>query len=1376
MRRLLALLLIAAFTSPIAAQPLEVPAELRGWEAWVLDGREHLRCPMLDGGSVNAPDGRICVWPGPIEIGAGANGAQFAQDVEVLAPGVLTLPGDRTAWPLDVTVDGRAAPVIERDGRPQVRLSSGTHRIAGRLAWSRMPEAVALPGSISLVALTVNGARVALAERAGDSLRLGAAREQAQADQLDVQIYRKLTDAIPGLLTTRLTLNVAGRPREEVMGPLLPAGFVPMQIAGPLPARLQPDGRLRVQVRPGTWTLELTARSVSALESVRRPDSGVAEEVWSFEPVDRLRASAIEGPSSIDPSQANVPSDWAHLPAYRLSPGDEITVAERSRGPGDEDRNQIAVERNLWWDFAGTGYTFQDLVSGRMQQDWRLAMAEPYRLQGARQNGQPLLVTQGEDDRAGIEVRTPDLGIEATGRIEQRGALPASGWTTRLASLGITLRLPPGHRLLAAPGVDSSPSAWLDRWRLLDIFAVLLVAAVAFRVAGVPAAVLSLVAYTLTHHELPALTWAALNLLVAIAIVRAMPEGRVRKWLGHWRSVGLAIVIVLLVPFALSQARLAFFPQLEPAAWQGAMDTITVTGARQDEAPPPAPEAAAEQSFRAQKNVAQDAPQQATLEQIVVGAEAPASLKSANAYLNRSSVVERYAPGTQLQNGPGVPNWNYQTHRLQWSGPVEPSQTMRLVVLTTIWVSLWRIVGIVLVALALYPIVRLGYPSFGVPRLDRWLRIAPTTVAIMLAIALSLTAPPTRAQTPSPELLEELKQRLSRPPKCAPDCVSIARAQVELAAGALEVRLEAHAQAYAPLALPEAPQRWQPEQVLIDGASAGALARDASGTLLLALPEGVHEVTLRGALPETDALRLVFRERPARVQVSAPGWQVAGVDEGRLLADSLSLIRPARASAGAGADSGSGRGEEFPPFVRVTREVNLGLDWTVTTTVERLAPAQGAFTLRLPLLPGEAVLTAGLPVVDREIELAMPAGDAHAGWTSALSRADSLELVAPASTAHAEVWRFVVSPSWHVRFEGTPEVIAAQVSGEQWVQHFEPRPGETLTVTVTRPVAIEGPTFAFENVRHALTPGRRSTDTRLEIDYRSTQGGRHAISLPEGARLRQVIADGTPLVIRDQDGRLELPLQPGAHNLQIEWQTDTGVSVATRPGAVKLGAPVSNVATTIEVPAGRWLLAAGGGGVGPAILYWAELAVFVALALLLGRLTRSPLATHEWLLVGLGLSTFSWGVLLLFAVWVFAFEWRSRWTAGVAPWVFNATQIVLALLTLIALGSLLAAIPNGLLGSPDMHITGAGSDPGHLEWFHDRVVDALPRPVAISISIWFYKAAILAWALWLSFAVVRWVRWAWDAFGARELWQRTSGRVNPFRRGPAQPQPPATSG
>jgi hypothetical protein len=1348
MRSTFALLLLvtAALPGPVHAQVENVPPELRGWEDWVLDGREHLRCPFLGGADTGSQDGRLCVWPGPVVIDAGAAGARFAQSLRVYAPGFLPLPGDGEAWPQDVEVDGRAAPVIERDGRPQLRLEPGTHRVTGRLVWARLPEAVTLPGSFSLVELTVNGTRIALPERSGESLRLGATREQAQVDRLDVQVYRKLTDSLPGMLQTRLNLNVAGRPREELIGPLLPTGFVPTQLVGPLPARLQPDGRLRVQVRPGNWILDLQARGASALETVRVPESGIAEEVWSFEPVDRLRSAAVEGVPGIDPTQANVPAEWQSLPAYRLAPGAEFTVTERSRGAGGEDRNQIEVERRLWWDFDGTGYTFQDFVGGRMQQDWRLEMSAPWRLQGARQNEQALLVTLGEDDRAGVELRSPELGVEATGRLEKRrGAITAAGWNTRLASLGINLQLPPGHRLLAAPGVDVSASAWLNRWRLLDIFAVLLVTAVAFRVAGVPAAVLSLVAFTLTHHELPALTWAALNLLVAIGLARAVPEGKVRDWVGVWRAVSIAVVVVMLVPFALSQARLAFFPQLAPTG----LEQIVVTGAR----PQSAREAAAPPPVQGELMESDDrSTMEAPTTAITTTTARPDRVDSAK-YAGVESVLGRYAPGTQLQHGPGVPRWNYQSHRLQWSGPVEPSQRMRLIVLTPIWVSLWRIAGIVFAALALYAMVRNAYPRIGQPQLDRWLRIAPTTVAVLLSFVLPLLPPAARAQMPAPELLEELQRRLSRPPKCAPDCVSIARAQLSLADGSLEIRLEAHAQALAVLALPEAGQRWQPGQVLLDGAPAGSLARDATGTLVLALPAGVHAVTLRGAVPDTEALRLAFRERPARIEVDAPGWQVAGVDDGRLIADSVSLIRPVQSATRTGADAAAAQREEFPPFVRVTRALNLGLDWTVSTDVERLAPADGAFTVRLPLLPGESVLTAGLPVHDHHVEVAMPAGVAHAGWTSALARSDSLALTAPTAAPYVEVWRFAVSPIWHLRFDGTPEVLGPQPEGPAWVHHFEPRPSERLSATVTRPAAVAGPTFAFEGVRHALTPGRRSTDTTLQIDYRSTQGGRHVIGLPEGARLRSVLADGAPLALRDEDGKLALPLQPGAHQLQIDWQTDVGISLVTRPGAVALGAPASNVRTTIAVPESRWLLFAAGGGVGPAILYWAELAVFIVLALLLGRLGRTPLATHEWLLVGLGLSTFSWSVLLLFAVWVFAFHWRGRWAANVKPLVFNGVQLALAVLTIIALGSLLAAIPNGLLGSPDMRVAGAGSQGGLLEWFHDRVGETLPRPVVISVSIWFYKAAMLAWALWLSFALTRWVRWAWQAGSAQGLWR-----------------------
>ena len=460
MRRSVALLLlsIAALARPSHSQPADVPAQLRGWEAWVLDGRESVRCPLAQDGGVNAPGDRICVWPGPIAIDADQSGARFAQSLQVFATGDLALPGDATAWPQDVEVDGRAAPVVSREGRPHVRLTPGMHRITGRLAWARMPEAVALPGSVSLVELTVDGRHIALPERAGDNLRLGAVREQTQVDQLDVQVYRKLTDRIPGILETRLTFNVAGRPREEMLGRVLPAGFVPMQLTGPLPARLQPDGRLRVQVRPGAWTIELVARSAGALETVRAPDAGTAPEVWSFEPVDRLRSAVVEGASSIDPTQANVPGEWQQWPAYSLSPGRGAIGAGAQPWPGEEDRNHIEVERNLWWDFDGSGYTFQDFVSGRMQQGWRLDMARPYLLEGARQDSESLLVTRGTEDRAGVELRSPALGLEAIGRVEARGsALPVAGWDTRLASLGLTLRLPPGHRLVAAPRCRQFP-------------------------------------------------------------------------------------------------------------------------------------------------------------------------------------------------------------------------------------------------------------------------------------------------------------------------------------------------------------------------------------------------------------------------------------------------------------------------------------------------------------------------------------------------------------------------------------------------------------------------------------------------------------------------------------------------------------------------------------------------------------------------------------------------------------------------------------------------------------------------------------------------------------------------------------------------------
>jgi hypothetical protein len=54
----------------------------------------------------------------------------------------------------------------------------------------------------------------------------------------------------------------------------------------------------------------------------------------------------------------------------------------------------------------------------------------------------------------------------------------------------------------------------------------------------------------------------------------------------------------------------------------------------------------------------------------------------------------------------------------------------------------------------------------------------------------------------------------------------------------------------------------------------------------------------------------------------------------------------------------------------------------------------------------------------------------------------------------------------------------------------------------------------------------------------------------------------------------------------------------------------------------------------------------------------------------------------------------------------------------------------------------------------DRTEGLTPESGVLSVSLWFYRAAMLAWALWLSFALLRWLTWAWRAFGQGGMWRR----------------------
>ncbi len=335
----------------------------------------------------------------------------------------------------------------------------------------------------------------------------------------------------------------------------------------------------------------------------------------------------------------------------------------------------------------------------------------------------------------------------------------------------------------------------------------------------------------------------------------------------------------------------------------------------------------------------------------------------------------------------------------------------------------------------------------------------------------------------------------------------------------------------------------------------------------------------------------------------------------------------------------------------------------------------------------------------------------------------TLDLTA-APGSYDEHWRFEVARTWHVDFTGVPAVTPEE-SGV-WLFEYYPRPGEKLHLSIARPTPVPGATVAFDRVQLETHVGKRSSDTSLTLNYRSTQGGRQTLRLPPQAQVTAVLSDGAPVALQPEHDELSLSALPGVHSWKIDWQSPPGVALLTRSPALSLSAPASNLDITLRLPQDRWVLYAFGAGVGPAVLYWGELLLFIAGAWLLGRSRLTPLEARDWLLLGLGLSTFSWTVLLLFAAFVAVFEWRSRVAPPVDGSRFNALQTGMALLAIVAVFAVVAAVPRGLLGHPDMRISGAGGY-GELRWFVDESQVQLPLTGVLSVPLWWYKLAMLAW-------------------------------------------------
>jgi hypothetical protein len=1336
----------AAFAAPLARE--EVPEALRAWVGWVLRGHESETCPFL-----HAQGERHCVWPGRLELDLDARGGRFVQELYVAAESDVALPGASDAWPEEVRVNGAPAPVFERDGRPALRLAPGAARVAGRFVWTALPPLLAIPPETGVVALRIAGAALAFPKRDAEGrLWLRESEEDAPRvaeDRLEIEVHRRVVDEIPLRLDTVVTLRVAGSARDAQLGRALPEGFVPTALSGPLPARVEPDGSLRVQVRPGSWSFALGARHEGPVESLALPAQAEGarwdpSEVWAVLLRPELRLVEIEGAPPVDPSQTELPEAWRSLPAYRLEPGSALRLVEKRRASADGAADRLWLRRSWHLDFDGGGATVADRIEGELRSATRLEMGERSALGRAAVNGvdQPVTRLAGVT-RAGVELPLGPLALDADSRVEGgAGRLPAVGWEHDVDALAATLQLPPGWRLLHASGVDRAEPTWIASWTLLDLFVVMVAAMAVLRLFGPGAGGLALAALALSYTEAGAPQLAWLAVLAAEALRRAVPAGRLGRAISLFRVAALTVLIAIALPFAVAQVRAGLFPALE-RPYLAARPTASAPGADAEYAAAPEPGVILREELVAgsEGRVAKAAP-------------LPASPREKLRALGYQGV---YAPDPEarVQTGPGRPDWEWQRVSLGWSGPVERGQELSLWLLPPWLAGALALLRVGLVAALV--LLLFGRLPRRAPR--RW--SASPIIGSTVALAFLLAPGAARAELPTPELLQELRQRLLEPPPCLPSCATASRLALSVAPAWLELRLGVDVAAETALPLPASDAAgFAPALVAIDGRAAEALRRDAGGQLWLRVARGSHVIVLAGPLPPRANVEIPLPLRPQRVElVGAPrGWTLLGIDADGRVAGALQLARDAAPAPGAAeAERGLEPGA-IPPFVSVARTLALGLSWEVTTEVERVAPPEGAIVLELPLLAGESVTTPGVRVANGRALVTIAPGASGVAWQSILATAPALALEAPRDVAWTEVWRLDPSPLWHVTHEGIPPVDAP-AAGRR-LREWRPWPGEKLALAIERPEGAGGETLTIDRSRLTLAPGLRASDARLELALRSSQGGQHFVTLPEGAELGELTLDGVTQPLRQEGRRVPIPLAPGAHEATLAWREPRGVSAWFSGSAVDLGTASVNAHLELEVPEGRWVLLVGGPRLGPSVLFWPILLVVAALAFALGLVPWTPLRARHWLLLGVGLTQAPLPAAALVVIWLLALGWRGRLAESErtrSPLAFDAFQVLLAGLTLAALVALVFAIQLGLLGTPAMQIAGNGSDYDTLRWYQDRAAAALPQPWLFSLSLWFYRLAMLAWSLWVAQALVGWLRWGFRQWSAGGYWLRLRG-------------------
>ena len=1368
------LLLVVLFCNQsfvFAGKDTQAPDILKSWEQWVMYGDEQYACPSL----YDNYEAFRCVWPELLNLDFANNGGVFTQRVTALAPAWFYLPGDKTIWPLSVKMNGKDVPVLEHNSKPAIEIDAGKHTISGAYKWARIPQSFLVTRQTGIVALRINNkvikepfidkkGRLWIQKKAG--VKVDAEKDK---NIVSKQIFRLIEDTVPIRIQTLIRLTVSGERRREKLEDCLPDGALAVSVITQLPVKLVSDGTIWVDVRPGQWDIKIINIINSSVFTFKPAITPYGDEIWSFKPYPDLRIARIEGADAVDPAQSMMPASWKQYTSYLIQKGDVVLLKEVQRGRPEAISDSLNLSREIWLDFDGRGATVKDKISGDIGQRTFLSMSDDkYALGKIAINGSDKLVTL-LNGAAGVEVERGALNIEAVSRIKdfRAGEAIANGWNRKFQSAEGTLHIPPGYKIIGIKGGNAAyGSTWIDSWSMLDFFLILVVSIAIGKLFRWWWGLLFFIGLLLMVHEQGAPFYIWLVLLVTTAFYKMVSlSGDTDS--RHWRvkfvkSFHFFMLILLCglgLVFISSQLRSAMYPQLESLhVGVGCQKMV-------------------ESDMAMVMEEAETMPQKRMMPKsslMISDDEQMQENNTADMILQRQFKEKKYVQKPQqnvvTQTGPGIPAWQWhsvfadygRTSEAQnvtyfWTGPAMNS-------LLSIFRALFLIIMII-------RLMNINVFRF----LKNNSHTAHTAIILIFACLLVMTVsvPGAYADIPDSSILTELEKRLKEPHDCFPACAFIPEAAITLPGikgigkqkQFVEIAFTVNAAVKTVIPLPSGNDTWQLYDLSVDDVPHLAVIAEKND-LWTIVPKGVHEIRLRGVAYGQKKFRFSFPLKPAYVGTKANGWVLSGINRDNQVDNIVQATLPARAVSGKVSEQDDltlkNENNMISDFLRVKRTMTLGIDWNVVTIVERFVKSRESrdVIVELPLMKDELVKSDSRDFsVEKGVATINLAADKdQVVWYSSIPITSVVSLAMVDNASWAEVWELKQSAMWHSNFKGLPVIYPENTTGSFWY----PWPGEKLDIEINRLESAPGESLTVDSVKAEYYSGKGSNRIVLKAIIRTTSGRTHTIKSPENTVIEKISINGKNFPLTGSPDTISLPLQPGIQTVKIEWNESETWNASWLKSLfvprkisvpeIDLGQKLNNIDVYIHLPEKLWLIFTSGPRLGPAVLTWSLLGVVMLAALMMGRLSVSPLTTLQWLLLGIGLLSLNVPEIMLVAGWFIAMEVRKE-RSPLSPVMFNIMQVVLCLWTLFVMFALLKAISSGLAGIPDMQVAGNASSARELHWTLDQSGGVLPQPGVFVYSVYIYQLIMLIWALWLSFNIISWSKLCISAIKADGTWR-----------------------